>query len=465
MQVYLYVKNFGKIKEAEINISNYSIFVGNNNSGKTYMMQLIYGVMKHIRVSEDEYELLDVILDPLLTSGKVTIDGNNILVLENSVNQYLANHKEKIVYDIFQKRITIEQVEVRFVLDEEECYDISYFTNEKNKDVGDFDSLLKGLEQHKELLISCVEEQIYTIKVLKEDQVIGFTCFFQERSKNQKIQDIMNMIVNVFVCNGENCEIFLPASRTGLLLLYRNYFVKKTDEFLLKLGKENEKNKLGLTMPVYEFLKFLQTVNTSERQIEENQNLIKFVEEHLIDGKIELNNIGSLVYIPSQTEERLPLYLSSSMVNELTPILEILMAEDKRRFIIYDEIETSLHPAKQVEMARLLNRMNNAGYKLIVSTHSDTMATKLNNLFMLSFEEITEEQRQKKLDKLHLTKDDLLQNKNVHVYQFINGEDGMTTVSELEFRKTPYTGYDFSLFNDNAMNLFEESKVIMGMDE
>ena len=84
---------------------------------------------------------------------------------------------------------------------------------------------------------------------------------------------------------------------------------------------------------------------------------------------------------------------------------------------------------------------------------------------MLSFEEITEEQRQKKLDKLHLTKDDLLQNKNVHVYQFINGEDGMTTVSELEFRKTPYTGYDFSLFNDNAMNLFEESKVIMGMDE
>ena len=93
MQVYLYVKNFGKIKEAEINISNYSIFVGNNNSGKTYMMQLIYGVMKHIRVSEDEYELLDVILDPLLTSGKVTIDGNNISVLENSVNQYLANQR------------------------------------------------------------------------------------------------------------------------------------------------------------------------------------------------------------------------------------------------------------------------------------------------------------------------------------------------------------------------------------
>lgn len=465
MQVYLYVKNFGKIKEAEINISNYSIFVGNNNSGKTYMMQLIYGVMKHIRVSEDEYELLDVILEPLLTSGKVTIDGNNISVLENSVNQYLANHKEKIVYDIFQKRITIEQVEVRFVLDEEECYDISYFTNERNKEVGDFESFLEGLERQKELLMSCAQEQIYTVKVLKGEQLIGLACFFQRNIKNQKVQFIMELIVNKLVVNGRNSGMFLPASRTGLMLLYRNYFTKKTDELIFEHSNYNADNKLGLTMPVYEFLRFLQTVNTDEEQIEVNRNLINFVEEHLIDGKIELNNIGSLVYIPSQTEERLPLYLSSSMVNELTPILEILMAEDKRRFIIYDEIETSLHPAKQVEMARLLNRMNNAGYKLIVSTHSDTMATKLNNLFMLSFEEITEEQRQKKLDKLHLTKDDLLQNKNVHVYQFINGKDGTTTVSELEFRKTPYTGYDFSLFNDNAMNLFEESKVIMGMDE
>ena len=48
MQVYLNFENFGKIKEGHINISNLSIFVGENNSGKTYVMQLIYAVINEI---------------------------------------------------------------------------------------------------------------------------------------------------------------------------------------------------------------------------------------------------------------------------------------------------------------------------------------------------------------------------------------------------------------------------------
>ena len=48
MKIVLGVKKFGKIKEANIDISNFTIFVGNNNSGKSYMMQLIYGVLKEI---------------------------------------------------------------------------------------------------------------------------------------------------------------------------------------------------------------------------------------------------------------------------------------------------------------------------------------------------------------------------------------------------------------------------------
>lgn len=41
---HLKVKNFGKIEYADISLSNFVVFVGNNNSGKTMMMQLIYGI-------------------------------------------------------------------------------------------------------------------------------------------------------------------------------------------------------------------------------------------------------------------------------------------------------------------------------------------------------------------------------------------------------------------------------------
>lgn len=32
MEIYINVKNFGKIKEARVNIGNFTVFVGNNNS-------------------------------------------------------------------------------------------------------------------------------------------------------------------------------------------------------------------------------------------------------------------------------------------------------------------------------------------------------------------------------------------------------------------------------------------------
>lgn len=57
-------------------------------------------------------------------------------------------------------------------------------------------------------------------------------------------------------------------------------------------------------------------------------------------------------------------------------------------------------------MAKLLNRLNDQSMRLIISTHSDTMASQLNNLFMLSFAEEPEEVLDKKLEALHLERED-----------------------------------------------------------
>ena len=40
MEFLFGVSDFGKIKHAEITLSNFTLFVGDNNSGKTFMMQL-----------------------------------------------------------------------------------------------------------------------------------------------------------------------------------------------------------------------------------------------------------------------------------------------------------------------------------------------------------------------------------------------------------------------------------------
>ena len=43
MKFWLGVENFAKIESAKVNIDDYTLFVGQNNSGKTFLMQLIQG--------------------------------------------------------------------------------------------------------------------------------------------------------------------------------------------------------------------------------------------------------------------------------------------------------------------------------------------------------------------------------------------------------------------------------------
>ena len=48
----IHIRNFGKIESADIDLGNLTIFVGENNSGKTYIMQLIYGLINFFSTKE-----------------------------------------------------------------------------------------------------------------------------------------------------------------------------------------------------------------------------------------------------------------------------------------------------------------------------------------------------------------------------------------------------------------------------
>ena len=178
-----------------------------------------------------------------------------------------------------------------------------------------------------------------------------------------------------------------------------------------------------------------------------------------------MKHIGDEIYYHPEAladdKEDIPVYLASSLVNEITPIVKAMSGPFSYKYIFYDEIETCLHPLKQGEMARLIIRLVNSGKRMIVSTHSDTMASKLNNLLLLSFSEDSKEVREKKLKELKLSKEDLLSDSNVHVYQFVNQADGRSHVEELQFQTMPYVGYDFNLFMRNLDELYHETEIIL----
>ena len=44
MHLWIGVENFAKIESARVCVNKYTLFVGPNNSGKTFLMQLVHGL-------------------------------------------------------------------------------------------------------------------------------------------------------------------------------------------------------------------------------------------------------------------------------------------------------------------------------------------------------------------------------------------------------------------------------------
>ena len=448
----VHVRNFGKIESADIDLSDLTIFVGENNSGKTYLMQLIYGLIDCFFYSKKFDDFLGDFPELKINTDVTEIKASDIKFyssFENELNQFIKLEKNEIVKRIFNTdKIKIGSLSVEFGNIEHDFYikpdHVSKYEHEKslqrymfiedNKEI--LDNVLVDFsdEQH-------VKEQFTVMKILLLSIVLT------------------EMIFNIPLIHDYNSIIYLPASRSGLMLLHTDYMANEIDNNNFLYHRKNFENKLGLTQPVYKFLTSLLIYKTNEMISDENKALISFIDKNIINGSMEKTG-NTMRYKPASSENSLPIYLSSSLVSEVTPIYQILSGIQKYVFILYDEVETGQHPTKQLQLARLLVRMVNAGYRMIVSTHSDTMASAINNLLALSFKN----NKSDIIKKLGYEEADILKSTNVKAYQFIIGENGKTRVIEVQSHFSIGLGFDFDLFNKANDKIYNDAVAIAEVD-
>ncbi len=444
MRIYIGVENFAKIRSARIDVTNYALFVGENNSGKTYLMQLIYYVLQNLKISYSKDPLFsDGFIERLKSEGEVRLSANDIKALSDDINRDLDDRKDQIVAEVFKRKVNIDKLYVEFEPENEEI-------SVRYKAFDEPSLFNEGEGVSKEIVNDFGHPRKWTEIVVKKTKGFSPETIHPGYSETRN-SDIANHIINGLT-DGRN-SIYIPASRTGLLMLYRNFFAETVDA--MRSGSMPNKD-VELTTPVYAFLRFLQTINYKTNT--DHDNLIAFAEEHIIDGHLVLKKDEPIRYV-DKSEKPIPLVLSSSMVNEVTPMLQCIASMIMMRSLIIDEIETSLHPKKQREMARWLNRLNNAGYRLVVSTHSDTMAAYVNNLHILSMKGLPDE----KLDEVGLSKEDMLSRADVKYYEFRNQSDGTSVVEELEFGSYPNDGVNFTQFSESADELYNNTMKILGI--
>ena len=114
------------------------------------------------------------------------------------------------------------------------------------------------------------------------------------------------------------------------------------------------------------------------------------IEQKILRGAVgversALINYPHFTYRPDGWKEDLPLMYSSSMVSELAPIVLFLRyLVQPGNVLIVEEPESHLHPRAQVELTRQLAKLVQAGYRVIITTHSEWILEELANVVQRS---------------------------------------------------------------------------------
>ena len=95
MVLHLLVKNFGRVEAADIALDNLVVFVGNNNSGKTLIMQLIYGIREEL--GKFSVPVSGVKKSDMNGQCLIRCDQEWFRKLELQINSFLEENKERII--------------------------------------------------------------------------------------------------------------------------------------------------------------------------------------------------------------------------------------------------------------------------------------------------------------------------------------------------------------------------------
>lgn len=221
----LLVENYGKIKRAEIEIAPLTLFVGDNNSGKSFLLSLLWGIENLgaetiLRHSYDKTEELDMLfswlskqLDAAIGSGTYSVPVIEIKEpLERFFNKQLEKNKNNLVKAIFNsKQVSIGKIAIEF------CGVDSILLNFKITGSGDM----------KMFTDSCFVEYGIGNDVLREkswQKDTGVLYFLLEG-----IYCLMDITAGGMVGG----DIYLPAARTGFML---------TKDIINKVGRKNTFN-------------------------------------------------------------------------------------------------------------------------------------------------------------------------------------------------------------------------------
>ncbi|MFT5917874.1 MAG: putative ATPase [Bacteroidia bacterium] len=471
------VKNLGAIKNGEIDLSkDFILFTGPNNSGKSYMSYLVYNLFRmdtRIHPTSDpekEFERLRGLLlsDNSWNSFAYNLDEevNNIendLGVEEKLSELLSSKTlKKKILESSKFNEEIEKIIGKHLIKLSKNEEVEKIWSERISDnVRDALSYIFASDNVVPEIEIQANPKFTSIHSLRNNLYRLFAYYSDEISVD-KLSDLIKFMIEVndfyilnFCYGARNIKTFFPAERTALTMVSREITKNKSVERdeILKAVMDGKKNRKELELDfknkftrypsaISHYINWVHDLDQITRHTSPFSKLADEVEKLMLKGGVSTNSYGNIHFTPENSKKELELHVSSSLVKSLSGLILYLrhQAEDGD-LIMIDEPELNLHPDSQILVARALAKIHNAGFKLIISTHSDYIIKELSNLIMLNRKQDDAEL----LADFQCEKDMLLDKEKMAVYFFNN-----QTIEELEIAET---GIAIPTINDSIDNI------------
>ena len=442
----LKVLEYGKIKSAEIEVSPLTLFVGDNNSGKSYLMALLWGI-QNLGVSELissvlreetklEHELIGWIRAQVALACEQGEHIAQVCEIEKELQallqEGLRQNKDNLVKKIFNS----SDVKIKDLQIELKDLDKISLTFTKLKDRW-------GSEELDSLRIKNNTGTEYTIKLSEIEW--GY-------QNNLIICMILSLAMEISIgeVNGIHENIYLPAARTGFMLT-KDIINKAGRNAAFNIGVQQEEM-IPFIRPINQFLDVMNDLSFDSKGDRGAAAIAEYLENYMAEGTVEMSTLPNkeVLYVPAGQEKGIPLRIVSAVVTEISPLILILKHKKRVKGLFYEEPEMCLHPQLQQKIARVICQLASAGVKMTLTTHSDIILQHINNMIRLSERQDAE----RICSELRYDSGDLLKAEEVKVYQLKSNAGEGTKVEELPCGKN---GFAVPTFNDALDRIMEEA--------